>query len=206
MINPRSMAVLIRDGANQFKDGTQDISRIRITDQRIEIVFNDSNKSFRYGWDRVRILRDPRRHVLMEGERLEVNGSAWRSPTEVLTFTDADGTWSRIFYRTRAREVYITYSASQVRVITSATETRAVADVLGYWRAVVSCLPGDDPLRLGYEKLVFVHPESALNSVTGQVPEIVVVDRAAAGIQGSPSVSMTRASKKLRPCLAAVDR
>jgi hypothetical protein len=42
--------------------------------------------------------------------------------------------------------------------------------------------------------------------VTGQVSEIVVVDQAAAGIQGSPSVSMTRASKKPRPCLAAVER
>jgi hypothetical protein len=69
------MAVLIRDRANQFKDRTQDTSRIRIADQRIEIVFNDSNKSFRYGWDRVRILRDPRRHALMEGERVEVNGA-----------------------------------------------------------------------------------------------------------------------------------
>jgi hypothetical protein len=164
------MAVLIRDRANQFKDRTQDISRIRITDQRIEIVFNDSNKSFGYGWDRVRILRNPRRHVLMGGERVEVNGSAWKSPTEVLTFTDADGAWSRIFYRTQAGEAYITYPASRVRVITSATETRAVADVLGYWRAVVSCLPRDDPLRLGYEKLVFVHPESALNSFLSGSP------------------------------------
>jgi len=164
------MVVLIRDGPNQFKDRTQDISRIRITDQRIEIVFNDSNKSFRYRWDRVRVLRDPKRHVLMEGERLEVDGIVWRSPTEVLTFTDAEGAWSRIFYRTQAGEVYITYSASRVRVVSSATETRAVADVLGYWRAVASCLPRDDPLRLGYEKLVFVHPESALNSFLSSSP------------------------------------
>jgi hypothetical protein len=148
VINPRSMAVLIRDRANQFKDRTQDTSRIRIADQRIEIVFNDSNKSFRYGWDRVRILRDPRRRALMEGERVEVNGSAWKSPTEVLTFTDADGAWSRIFYRTQAGEAYTTYPASQVRVITSATETRAVADVLGYWRAVVSFLPATIPCGL----------------------------------------------------------
>jgi hypothetical protein len=45
-----------------------------------------------------------------------------------------------------------------------------------------------------------------IHSVTGQVSEIVVVDQAVAGIQGSPAVSMTRASKKPRPCLAAVER
>src|SRR2546429_6938853 len=51
----------------------------------------------------------------------------------------------------------------RVRVIASATETPAVASVLNYWRTVVSRLPRDDPLRRGYEKLAFVHPESVLN-------------------------------------------
>lgn len=45
VLNPRSMAVLIRVRAvNQFEDRTRDVSEIRIADQRIEIVFNDSNK------------------------------------------------------------------------------------------------------------------------------------------------------------------
>jgi DDE superfamily endonuclease len=43
-------------------------------------------------------------------------------------------------------------------------------------------------------------------NVTGQVFEPLLADQAVMGIQGSPSASMTRASKKLRPCLAAVDR
>jgi hypothetical protein len=122
------MAVLIRDRAtNQFEDRTRDVSEIRIADQRIEIIFNDNNKPFGYGRDRVRILRDPRRHALVEGERVEVNGSAWKNATEVLTFTGADGAWSRIFYRTQAGEVYTIYPASQVRVITSAAQTGAAA-------------------------------------------------------------------------------
>ena len=171
MINPRSMAVLIRgDAANQFADKTRDISEIRTAGQRIEIVFNGNNKPYRYGRDRVRILRDPQRHALREGERVEANGSAWKSATEVLTFTSADGAWSRIFYRTRAGEGYSTYLASQVRVVTSATGTPAVASVLRYWRMVVSRLPRDDPLRPGYERLAFVHPESVLNSFLGGVP------------------------------------
>jgi hypothetical protein len=43
-------------------------------------------------------------------------------------------------------------------------------------------------------------------NVTGQVSGSAERDQAAAGIQGWPSVSITRASKKLSPCLAAVDR
>ena len=118
----------------------------------------------------MRILRDPKRYALMEGERVEVNGSIWKNATEVLTFTSTGGTWSRIFYTTQAGEVYRTYPASLVRVITSATETPAVANVLRYWRTVVSCLPRDDPLRPGYEKLAFVHPESVLSSFLSGSP------------------------------------
>ena len=165
MINPRNMAVLIRDrAARQFEDKTWKVSQTRSIGQLIEIVFNDRSKSFRYGPDRVRILRDPKRCALAEGEWVEVNGSVWENATEVLTFTGTVGAWSRIFYRTQAGEEYRTYPASQVRVITSATETPAVASVLRYWRTVVSRLPGDDPLRPGYERLAFVHPESMLNS------------------------------------------
>jgi AAA domain/Protein of unknown function (DUF2726) len=171
VINPRSMAVLIRDdAASQFEDKTQEVSEIRTAGQRIEIVFIRGNKAFRYGRDRVRILRDPKRHALTQGERVEVDGSTWESATEVLTFTGAGGAWYRIFYTTRAGERYRTYLASQVRVITSATETPTVASVLHYWRAVVSRLSHDDPLRLGYEKLAFVHPKSVLNSFLSGSP------------------------------------
>jgi len=171
VINPRSTAVLIRDHvASQFKDKTQEVSGIRTAGQRIEIVFINSNKPFRYGRDRVMILRDPKRHALTEDERVEVNGSAWESATEVLTFTGADGAWSRVFYRTQAGEVYRTYPAPQVRVITSAAENPTVASTLHYWRTVVSRLPRDDPLRRGYEKLTFVHPESVLNSFLSGSP------------------------------------
>ena len=171
MIDPRSMAVLIRnDAANQFKDRTPDVSQIRAAGQRTEIVFTNTSKSYPYKRDNVRILRGPKRHALAEGERVEVNGSTWENATEVLTFTDADDAWSRVFYRTRTEEKYFTCPASQVRVIMSATETPAVASVLHYWRTVVGRLPRDDPLRLGYEKLAFVYPESALNSFLSGSP------------------------------------
>jgi hypothetical protein len=171
VVNPRSMALLIRDpAANLFKDRTRDVSEIRAAGQRIGIVFTDSNETFWYGRDRVVILRNPQRRALAEGEWAEVNGSVWRSATEVLTFTGTGGAWSRIFYRTQAGERYSGYPASRVRVVTSATETPAVASVLHYWRTVVSRLPGDDPLRPGYEKLAFVHPESVLSSFLSGSP------------------------------------
>jgi AAA domain len=171
VITPRSMAVLIRDRAtHQFKDRTRDVSEIRTAGQRIEIVFIDSNRLFSYGPDRVMILDAPKRHALTEGERAEVDGSAWESATEVVIFTGTAGAWSRVFYRTQAGEDYRTYPAAQVRVITSATETPGVARVLNYWRTVVARLPRDDPLRSGYEKLAFVHPDSVINSFLRRSP------------------------------------
>jgi AAA domain len=171
VINPRSMAVLIRNRAtNQFEDRTPGVSKFRTVGQRIEIVFTDSNRTFPYERDRVRILCDPEQHSLTEGERVEVDGTTWQTAAEVLTFTDIGGAWSRVFYGTQAGERYSTYSASQVRVVASATQTPAVARVLRYWHTVVSRLPRDDPLRPRYEKLAFVHPESVLNSFLSGSP------------------------------------
>jgi hypothetical protein len=148
------MAVLIRDSATgQFEDKTREVLDTRDKGQRIEILFT-GNKSYAYGRDRVRVLRRPKRRELGDTELVEANGSTWQSATEVPTFTGADGAWSRIFYRTRSGEDYRTYLAAQVRVIASATAAPAVAGVLRYWHAVASGLSHDDPLRLGYEKLL----------------------------------------------------
>jgi hypothetical protein len=167
VINPRSEAVLIRDrDTNQFEDETRNVSwyEIQTEGRRIGIAFKNKNKVFSYGSDRVQILHSPTQHTLMEGDKVEVQGTTWENATEVLTFTGADGAWSRVFYGTQAGEAYRAYPASQVRVITSAAETPAVASVLRYWRTIVSRLPHDDPLRPAYDRLGFIHPESVLNS------------------------------------------
>jgi hypothetical protein len=159
------MAVLIRDKATyQLKDETWHISNIRRVGSLFEIAFTNSGQIYKYGQDRVRILRDPRRHVLTEAERVQVDESVWETATEVVTFTGSEGGWSHIFYGAQTGEKYSAHPASQVRVVTSADQTPAVASVLRYWRAVVSRLPRDDPLRPGYEKLAFVHPECVLGS------------------------------------------
>ena len=101
MINPRGMAILIRDlKTNEFEDKTWQVSGIQPAGQRIGVVFNGNNKVYWFGPDRVRILGDPKQHALTEGERVDVDGTIWESATEVLTFTGAGGAWCRIFYRT----------------------------------------------------------------------------------------------------------
>jgi hypothetical protein len=58
-----------------------------------------------------------------------------------------------------------------------------------------------------HNKMIITLGDDDLLQVTGQVLEISFgFDQVTAGIQGSPSASMIRASKKARPCLAAVDR
>ena len=116
----------------------QKVSEIRTSGERIEILFSHSSKRYEYGRDRVRILRNPKRYVLREGEWVEANGNIWESATEFFAFAGYGDTWSRIFYRKQAGEDYSTYPASQVRVITSAAENPAAAGVLRYWSAVVS--------------------------------------------------------------------
>jgi hypothetical protein len=171
VIDPRRGGLLIRAGeTGPFEDRTQTVSwyEIQAAGQRVAIAFNGSHKTYTYGVGRVRILHSPRRVVLGEGTRVEVRGSIWESATEIVTFAAVDGAWSRVFYRRQNSEVYKTYLASQVRIVASATRAPEAAEVLNYWRAIVSRLRDDDPLRPAYDKLGFVHPESALgNFLTG---------------------------------------
>lgn len=161
---------MIRDRAgNQFEEKTREISEVRPAGQRTKIVFTNG-RSYEFGRDRVRILRNPHRRVLAEGERVEAGGTIWESATEVLTFHDAAGAWSRIFYGTKAGERYSTRPASGVSVIASADGARGASQVLDYWRNVASETSGEDSLRYEYEKLTFVHPESALSSFLENSP------------------------------------
>jgi hypothetical protein len=172
VIDPRREAVLIRDHeTGPFQDKTGDVSRyeIQTASGTIGIVFN-GGRVYRYRQARVRILRDPTRIALTEGARVEVHGDTWASATEIVNFAAPEGAWSRIFYRKQGKEVYRTYPASQVRIVACATQAPAAADVLSYWRAIVSRLPDDDQLSQVYDKLSFIHPESVLGSYLAGAP------------------------------------
>lgn len=118
----------------------------------------------------MRVLRDPAHVALQEGVRVEVCGDIWERATEILTFAAPEGAWSRIFYRRQTDVAYRTYPASQVRLVPCATQAPAAADVLSYWRAIVSRLPDEDPLRPAYDKLRFIHSESVLGSYLAGAP------------------------------------
>ncbi|MGO1050869.1 AAA domain-containing protein [Crossiella sp. CA198] len=160
--------MLIRQNqAQPFVDETPKVARHTfLGGGRVEIAFR-SGKAYPYGLSRVLILRAERDPVrLAEGDRAEVNGVIWESATEIVTFVDraGAGAWSRIFYRRQKGESYSTYPANQVRVLTSPTRELAASNVLRYWRDIVRRVPADDPLKPAYERLTFVHPESALGA------------------------------------------
>jgi very-short-patch-repair endonuclease len=164
VIDPRCEAVLIADGnTGQFDDETHDVVRYETrSGGKIDIVYR-SGRAYSYGPARVRILRNPARVPLPSGAKVEVCGAIWQGATEVWAFIGPVGAWWRIFSRRQeGEEVYYTYPASEVRFVTSAEQAPAAAEVLRYWREIVSRLPNDDSLQRKYGRLTFVHPESAL--------------------------------------------
>jgi hypothetical protein len=167
VIDPRREAILIDDPIERrFVDKTFDVDRYRTrADGRtIEIIFRSGTKVYRYGRERVRILRGGESVPVPEGSKVEVLGVLWPNATDAITFTGPDGAWLRIFYsRKDGVERYCTYPAANVRVLADGAQTPAAAAVLGYWRAVLSRLPAEDPLHRAYDSLDFVHPDSALH-------------------------------------------
>ncbi|MER6987613.1 AAA domain-containing protein [Saccharopolyspora hirsuta] len=166
MIDPRGQAVLILDReSGQFQDKTSEVREVEPqADGRVGVVFTRGRR-YPYGKDRVRVLRNPERVEITGDARVEVQGAVWENAFEVVTFAAPEGAWSRVFYRIRGSEKHLLYPASQVRVLTSATGSGPAADVLRYWRTILSGLPADDPLVRPYAKLGgFVHPESVLGT------------------------------------------
>jgi hypothetical protein len=164
VIDPRREAVLIADrNTAQFADRTRDVVRYETRSSgKIDIVYC-GGQAYPYGPERVRILGGPVRVPLPSGAMAEVCGAIWEYVTEVWAFISPVGAWWRIFFRRQdGEEEYRTYPASQVRIVTNAAQAPAAAEVLLYWRDIVSRFPGDDPLQRPYGRLNFVHPESVL--------------------------------------------
>jgi hypothetical protein len=160
-------------GPGQYDDRTRDVARYQTqtVGDKIDIAFKRGPRVFSYGPERVRILRNSERVCLPQGAKVEVRGVIWAGETEVWTFTGPDRAWWRIFYSSQEREeAYRTYPASQVRIVTSAAQAPAVAEVLSYWRDIVSRLPDDNPLRRAYGTLNFIHPESVLGCYQAGAP------------------------------------
>jgi hypothetical protein len=166
VIDPRREAVQILDlPTGQFQDKTEAVLRYKVQSARktVLVVFK-SGKEYSYRHERTRILCHPIREAFSAEDRVEVDGDVWEGATEVWRFPARGGGWTRVFYKKQGEDMYRTYPAPQVRILRSATQAREAADVLHYWRNIVSRLPGDNPLAREFGKLGFIHPESALAS------------------------------------------
>jgi AAA domain/Protein of unknown function (DUF2726) len=166
MVDPRRVALLIGDkSTRQLIDKTFDVDRFQASPSgSVEIIFTGGSRPYRFRPKRVTILRDPVRVELSGTMRIEVDGTIWSGVTEILIFTGPGGRWTRVFYR-RGRsggEAYRTYPEEKVRLLADSAVSADAGDVLGYWRAVAARLEPDDPLRRAYDRMEFVHPESAL--------------------------------------------
>lgn len=172
MIDPRCEAVLIGDrNTGQFADQTHDVVRYETQSSGKIHIVHRGGRAYPYGPQRVRILRNPVRVSLPPGAMVEVRGAIWEYATEVWAFTGPVGAWWRIFSRRQEEEEkYYTYPASQVRIVPTAAQAPAAAEVLRYWRNIVSRLPDDDPLQRPYGGLNFIHPDSVLGCYLAGAP------------------------------------
>jgi hypothetical protein len=163
MLDARRLAVLIRKTpTGVFEDRTIDLRSAEERGGRIVVVFAGSTREYPYSTERAQILRRPTTTTLARSERIEVDGVVWNGATEIRTFTGGGQAWAHVFYETQQGETCRVYPVSRIRVVADAAADPSAADVLSYWRAVLSRLPADDPLRPPYERLTFVHPESVL--------------------------------------------
>ncbi|TDD90838.1 hypothetical protein E1202_06910 [Saccharopolyspora karakumensis] len=85
MIDPRREAVLILKRDGQFEDKTSEVTAYRTGEDRTTVTFR-GGRSYPYGTDKVRILRDPSVTALDADARVEVDGVVWSSAREILTF------------------------------------------------------------------------------------------------------------------------
>lgn len=172
VIDPRLEAILVADRATgRFVDKTPEVVRYAgRADGKVEVVFTSRSSSYAFGPERVRILGQPERVALGQGRHVEVDGVVWENATEVCTFPGHGGSWSRVFYAKERGEAYSMRPASQVRILSNAADNPGAADILSYWRDIVSRLPPKDPLRRVYDSLNFVHPESALGRYLAGAP------------------------------------
>lgn len=170
MIDPRREAILVHSRkTGRTTDRTSGISWYELRqDGKIGIQFAD-DEYFGYGSANVRVLRDPEQVTITEDTEVEVNGSLWSNALEVRTFARSGDDWCRVFYRKQDREAYANFSASQVRILNYARPPGTAAEVLSYWKAVVSDLPEDDPLVWPHNNLKFLE-ESALNAYLTGAP------------------------------------
>jgi hypothetical protein len=102
VIDPRTTFVLVRAPSGSWEDKTADIADLDIRGSQVDVRFARTNKTYKYGASRIRVLKDRVAVPVPEGARLRVHGVLWRkgdmSAVEVVEFGHPPSAWRRISY------------------------------------------------------------------------------------------------------------
>lgn len=148
--------------AHAFLDKTLDIVALEFDGGQYVVRYRNTRFPFRYNPASF-LVAEPSESRAVDGDALiEVNGTPWTNATRLETFPTVAGAWTRVHYPTAAGPAFRSYPAGQVRAVANARLQRRVERLMGYFGDVVDALPEGDPLKKSYERLSFVHPESAL--------------------------------------------
>jgi hypothetical protein len=184
VIDPRRTLVLIRAApSGAYEDKTADIANLDLRGSQVDVRFNGTSKTYKYGADRIRVLDDPVAIPVPEGARLRVCGTLWRkgdiSAVEVQEYGRTPNAWRRVWYRTGQGERHESHPADDVQIVPDASRDGRAKELVAYWRTIVSSRgrpegprQQEDPIVEAYRSLQHVDPESVLaRYLNGQAPQ-----------------------------------
>lgn len=146
---------------SQFQDRSGDVLTLEEDDAKIKVRFRGARYPFSYNRENL-IIASPASTTDVGDALIEVDGTPWPSATRLEFFDTRAGWWTRVHYPTQEGAGFRSYPSSRVRVATNARNEPRVKALMNYLDQVVDAHPADDPLRIAFKALTFVHPESAL--------------------------------------------
>ena len=184
VIDPRRTLVLVRTApSGTWEDKTTDIASLDIRGSQVHVRFVRSNKTYKYGANRIRVLDNPVAVPVPDGARLRVRGTLWRkgevSAVGVKEFGHPPNAWRRISYLVGHEERNESHPADDVEIVPDASRDGWAKEVMSYWRTIVSSRARpegnrqeEDPIVAAYQSLQHVDPNSVLAMyLNGEPPE-----------------------------------
>lgn len=169
MLDPRVTAVVIRNKDNPGQeDKTLEITEFDPRPERAYVRFSGAKK-YCFGWDRVTVLQQPQQISMKRHEVLLIDGAV-TDVREAYIFTGPPhtGSWWHVLDRTGT---WTACDGRRVQVVRNAAGSARVKDVLAYWCDIAGRLTSDSGTLLrNYQRLSFVHPESALTRILENGP------------------------------------
>lgn len=183
VIDPRRTLVLVLTASGIWEDKTADIASLDIRGSRVDVKFVNSNRTYKYGLDRIDVFDDPVAVPVPDGARLRVRGTLRRKgemgAVEVLEFGHPPNAWRRVSYRTGRGDRHESHPAADVEIVPDASRAGRAKEVMSYWQTIVSsrARPGaqrqqEDPIVEAYRSLHHVDPDSVLaRYLNGEPPK-----------------------------------